>query len=68
MKWIAVNGTHINTNRIDTFYWKAGYLCVWLAGSDDPTAWEDPDRDLYIKMCHTLGVRPCEEDDEGGKE
>ena len=68
MKWICVDGTHINTNRVDSFYWRDGKLWVCFADVPDPAHWDDPDRALYIKMCHDLGVRPREEDDEGGKE
>ena len=67
MKWICIKGTHVNTTRVDSFYWKEGHLCVWFAGQQVVTTWEDPDRELYIKMCHALGVRPYEEVDEDGK-
>jgi hypothetical protein len=67
MKWIVVKGTHINTNRIDTFYWRDGQLWVCFASCLGPTTWDDPDRVLYVRMCQALGVRPDEEDDEGGK-
>ena len=67
MKWIFVKGTNINTNRIDTFFWSGGLLWVYFAGQPEATTWDDPDQVLYKRMCQALGVRPDEEDDEGGK-
>lgn len=67
MRWICIKGTHINAHRVTVFYWKDGQLQVWFAGFGAPTRWEDLDRELYVKMCHVLGVRPDEEDDAGGK-
>ena len=67
MRWICIKGTHINAHRVESFYWGAGTLRIWFAGNRTPLVWEDPDRELYVKMCHVLGVRPDEEDDAGGK-
>ncbi len=67
MKWIVVKGTHINTHQLETFFWRGGMLWLCFAGDPTPTTWNDPDRELYIKMCHALGVRPYGEDDEDGK-
>lgn len=67
MKWICVNGTHINTTRLETFFWRGGMLWLYFTGSLTPTTWKDPDRELYVKMCHALGVRPYKEGDEDGK-
>lgn len=65
MKWILIKDLHINTDHVQTFCWWAGDLVVGLAGESDPIVWEDPDKKLYTKMCHLLGVRPAEEDPNG---
>lgn len=62
MKWVEVKGTHINTNRMQTFYWKDGKLVLWLTGDWFPLEWDDPDRELYRKLCRQQGLRPAEED------
>ena len=61
MKWVSIKGTHLNTDRVESFYWKDGELVVWFALSNKPTIWEDPDAALYLQMCRRLGVRPDEE-------
>lgn len=61
MKWVELFGTHINVNQIQTFYWKKGTLCIFFCSCDEPVLWDDLDRQLYIKLCHQLGVRPWEE-------
>lgn len=66
MRWICIKGTHVNTHRIDTFFWSDGKLWVNFAGESDTTIWDDPDRELYVKMCHLMGLRP-EEDEEDGE-
>jgi hypothetical protein len=65
MKWVDIKGTHINTNLILSFYWGDGQLIVSFAGDTIPTGWDDPDRELYVKLCHQMGVRPCEEVEHG---
>ena len=67
MRWICINGTHINTHQVATFFWRDGKLWVWYRGEQEAVTWEDPDRVLYVKMCHAVGTMPYEEDDEGGE-
>ena len=65
MKWILIKDLHINTDHVQAFQWRNGRLVICLAEEGRPITWEDPDKKLYIKMCHLLGVRPAEEDPSG---
>ena len=65
MRWICIDGTHINAHRIDTFFWKDGKLVVCFTGNPEPMDWDDPARELYLQVCHQLGARPVEEDGDG---
>lgn len=65
MKWILVKDLHINTDQVQAFQWVDGRLRVWFAEKEVLTLFADPDKKLYIKMCHLLGVRPVEEDPNG---
>lgn len=65
MKWILIKGLHINTDHVQTFQWIGGRLMVGLAEKDVLKIFDDPDKKLYIRMCHLLGVRPAEEDPSG---
>lgn len=60
MKWVKIEGTHINTNQIATFYWKDGRLEAWFVGDAVAAKWDDPDRELYVKLCQQIGVEPEE--------
>jgi hypothetical protein len=40
---------------------------VYFAGTPDAATWDDPDRELYVKMCHLMGLRPEEDDTDGEK-
>jgi hypothetical protein len=62
MKWITIKGTHVNTSRIDSFFWKDGKLRVWFISDEDYTVWVDYDQKLYRKLCEDLGVEPVEEE------
>lgn len=63
MKWTLVEDMHINTNNIDAFKWKNGMLYIWFNAECDSEScdFDDPDRQLYLKLCRQLGVRPAEE-------
>lgn len=61
MSWVLLGGRHINTEQVQAFYWHNGLLLLWFAGDEDFSKWSDPDRQLYAKLCHALGVRPYEE-------
>lgn len=65
MKWILINELHINTDQVQTFYWMGGLLVIRFAEGGRQKFLTDPDKKLYIKMCHLLGVRPAEEDPSG---
>ena len=62
MKWVRVDDAHFNTNLICSFFWVRGKLWIWFLGDDDPTAYQDPKRENYIRLCHALGVAPIGED------
>lgn len=61
MKWVLLNHTHINTNNVSAFRLEDDKLVVWFVGEPEPAQYLDPDRELYTKLCHALGVRPYEE-------
>lgn len=65
MKWVLLNRTHINTNLVTAFWWEEHQLIVWFAGEPARARYRDPDRKLYVKLCHALGVRPEEVDNNG---
>lgn len=60
MKWIRIKGTHINTHLVTTFFWRDGQLWMNFSGDVETVTWDDPDRQLYVKLCHDLGVLPYE--------
>ena len=62
MKWILIENRHINMNNVDMFSWDDGILFVWYNGDPMPGEYLDPDRQLYLKMCQSQGVRPVMED------
>ena len=67
MKWCEILGTHINMNLVASFVWYDGKLRLWFVGdSGDGATLADPDRELYIKMCRSQGIRPYEEGDADG--
>ena len=61
MKWVEIFGTHTNTDLIETFAWFDGELQLKFVADPKIVKLDDPDRKIYIKLCHQLGVRPCEE-------
>ena len=67
MRWVCIDNTHINTYNIDTFYWLGGQLRVFFSGKDKAVVWKDPDREIYLQLCHQLGIRPGEEAEAYGK-
>lgn len=60
MKWVEIDGTHINTNNIQSFYWNEhdDMLEIWWVGTSTKAVIPDPDRTHYFKLCRLLGVRP----------
>lgn len=60
MKWVLIDGTHINTDNVRTFYWNNGVLYIFYT-SGSPNTWSDPDKARYIRLCHLLGLRPAED-------
>jgi hypothetical protein len=67
MKWTLIRCTHVNVNNVDAFKWEDGELVVFFNSDPEPAKWKDPDRQLYVKLCQALGVRPYEEGDTDGK-
>lgn len=63
MKWVLIENRHINMNNVDEFKfkWEDGVLVVFFNSNPVPYEYEDPDRRLYLRMCQSQGVRPCEE-------
>lgn len=66
MKWVEIGGSHINTGLVLSFRGECGYLFLVFVDGKSATI-KDPDRKLYIKLCHQLGVRPAEEVQIDGK-
>lgn len=62
MQWVTVEGTHINTNNVQSFFCQRGRLLINLVGASTTLKWDDPDRELYLALCRQLGIRPDEED------
>lgn len=60
MKWIRINGRHINTDQLQMFRWEKGYLILWFTDDPEGVNWWDPEQELYLQLCHTLGVMPWE--------
>ena len=59
MKWVLIDGDHINTDQIKIFCWlDTGRLAILLVGDDNYRCYEDPNKTQYIKLCHVLGVSP----------
>lgn len=58
MKWVRVNGQHINTDQLQLFHWERGYLILWFSGEEESVNWRDPDKRLYLEICNALGVAP----------
>ena len=67
MKWVLLDGRHINTNQIRLFRWVQGWLYIFYAGDATVERLADPDRKLYLQLCHALGVQPTEEVGENGQ-
>lgn len=61
MNWVNIEGTHVNADLIQTFFWEENELIVRILGFEKPLVWEDPKQATYRKLCRQLGVRPCEE-------
>lgn len=61
MRWVLIDGTHINTDNVRTFYWDNGVLYIFYVGTVNPGGCPDPDKAHYIRLCHLLGLRPAEE-------
>lgn len=64
MKWTIIKRRHINTDMVQSFHWIEGFLIVFY-GDHDSERFRDPDREHYLKLCQTLGVRPVEVDSDG---
>ena len=65
MKWVEIDHTHINTHHIQTFYWIKGKLLLSFVGRESMEQWEDPNKELYLKLCRSQGVQPYEEAADG---
>lgn len=65
MKWVLIDGVHINTDLLTKFRREKGYLFLRFFGGNTITIL-DRDGKLYLKLCHQLGVRPVEEVRENG--
>ena len=61
MRWVLIDGTHINTDNVRSFYWYDNMLYIYFVGSVNPGGCPDPDKAHYIRLCHLLGLRPAED-------
>lgn len=61
MRWVLIDGNHINTDNVTNFYWVNGVLYIFYVGSTTPGGCVDPDKAHYLKLCHLLGLRPAED-------
>jgi hypothetical protein len=64
VKWVLLGARHINTDQLQAFIWSAGSLYLTFNG-ETVLRLRDPDRELYLKLCRLLGVRPVEDDPDG---
>ena len=60
MRWVLIDGTHINTDNVRTFYWDDDVLYIYY-DTGSYNSWPDPDKAEYIRLCHLLGLRPAED-------
>lgn len=60
MRWVLIDGTHINTDHVRTFYWDDGVLYIYY-NTRGHTTWSDPDKARYTRLCHLLGLRAAED-------
>lgn len=58
VKWITIEGSHINTDTIATFYWEDGVLTMWRS-NNAMLEWEDPDKKLYHMICRAVDLAPA---------
>jgi hypothetical protein len=62
MKWVLIRRSHIHMDNVDLFSWWEGKLLVWFSGDPKSVEFDDPERELYLKMCRSQGVLPYEEE------
>ena len=58
MKFILIEGVHINVDQIRSLTWRRGDLCIWYAGQHFFECWSDPDQTIYKRICDVLGIEP----------
>lgn len=59
-KWITLDHSHINTDKIESFSWADGRLYVWFRfDTCSSTVWADPDKTKYHRLCKAVGVIPA---------
>ena len=61
MRWVLINRTHINTDHVLGFYWGDGVLHISYVSAPGLGKIPDPDKALYTRLCHLLGLRPAED-------
>ena len=44
MKWVLIDGTHINTDNVRSFYWDDDVLYIYY-DTGSYNSWPDPDKD-----------------------
>ena len=62
MKWALIGKRHVNMNNVDAFMWENGILFLGYSGDPEVAEFDDPDRELYHKLCRQQGIRPYEEE------
>lgn len=60
MKWVNLDGIHVNMDQVMLFRWHDGGLRVSFQGYPRSYTFCDPDKRLYLKMCRSQGLRPAE--------
>lgn len=61
MKWVNLAGVHVNMDQVMCFSWRDKGLMVNFYGYSGSYTIRDPDKQLYLKMCRSQGIRPAEE-------
>lgn len=60
MKWVLIDNNHVNMDRVTFFTWHEGKLILFV-NQEQNIYLEDPGKEHYTKLCHVMGIRPCEE-------
>ena len=62
MKWVQIDGKHINAHLVREFSWENGWLDIYYVADMIGHQVQDPEKKYYYKLCQAVGVRPVEEE------